>query len=652
MSNHPPRPQNKRRRMAFFTLRMKMLILFGTLFVTVLAAVNIFRSFGIPGTTFTGGYGQERSQALQGLGLIADLKKERFVLWLEERKNDAKQLSQNLIVVSAVTEISEAMQGKMADNRADRALWSDVLKSQGHQNLTQHLKFFKNIHTVYHKIQVADGRTGMIIASTDNRDLGISVAEGRYFTAALNAGYGESIDIAQDPVSRKPYLVIARIVTNRASPDNGRNKRLALVIMEIDTDDFLKPMLYTGGGLGRSGEIVLVDQEARTLMSLKYPLADGRIARVLEDRISAKPAALALRGEEGITINEDYRGVPVLAAFRHIRVTPDIGWGMVVKQDQSEVFAPLRQRLSYAFLIGLVGIIVAMVSVIVITNRISRPIKSLSQTAQAVENGYLDARSPVMSSDEVGTLAATFNEMIERIQQWHTELEKEVKKRTAQLNNSNKKLRSEVTQRKRAEKELQYSLEELQKTLVGTVTVLAMTCEIRDPYTAGHQQQVAKLAGVIAEEMGLSLEQTEGIRIAAVIHDIGKMAVPAEILSKTGRLSEIEFNLVKNHPQIAYDILKTVEFPWPVAQMILQHHERMDGSGYPEGISGDQIMVEARIIAVADVVEAMSSHRPYRPAYNINEVLDEISRNRGILYDPHVVDACVLIFSDKGFEFG
>ncbi|MFC1845911.1 HD-GYP domain-containing protein [Chloroflexota bacterium] len=146
-------------------------------------------------------------------------------------------------------------------------------------------------------------------------------------------------------------------------------------------------------------------------------------------------------------------------------------------------------------------------------------------------------------------------------------------------------------------------------------------------------------------------EQIDGIRVAGTLHDIGKIYVPAEILSKPGHLKENEFSLIKDHTQVGYDILKTIEFPWPIAKIVLQHHERMDGSGYPHGISGDDIMIEARIMSVADVVESMSSHRPYRPSFTIDKALIEIIQKRGVLYYPEVVDACVNLISDKGFTF-
>jgi PAS domain S-box-containing protein len=209
----------------------------------------------------------------------------------------------------------------------------------------------------------------------------------------------------------------------------------------------------------------------------------------------------------------------------------------------------------------------------------------------------------------------------------------------------------DITERKRAELELQRSYELLRETLISSVNALASTIEKRDPYTAGHQKQATILACAIATEMELPEEQIEGIRMAGLIHDIGKIMVPAEILSKPGPLSEIQFDMVKMHPQAGYDILTGVTFPWPVAEIVLQHHERLDGSGYPRGLSGEKIMLEARILAAADVVEAMSSYRPYRPSLGIDKALEEISQNRGILYDPEVVDACIRLFTEKGFTF-
>ena len=192
---------------------------------------------------------------------------------------------------------------------------------------------------------------------------------------------------------------------------------------------------------------------------------------------------------------------------------------------------------------------------------------------------------------------------------------------------------------------------ELQKAIDGVIHAVSLVVETRDPYTAGHQRRVAELSRAIAKEMGLSEWQQMGIHVAGLLHDVGKVAVPSEILSKPGKISETEFSIIKNHCQVGYEILQRIDFPWPVTKAVLQHHERLDGSGYPEGLAGEDIILEARILGVADVVEAMSSHRPYRPAIGLDSALQEISQASGILYDIEVVDACLSLLKKNQPEF-
>jgi PAS domain S-box-containing protein len=207
-----------------------------------------------------------------------------------------------------------------------------------------------------------------------------------------------------------------------------------------------------------------------------------------------------------------------------------------------------------------------------------------------------------------------------------------------------------VTERKLAEEKLQKTLDSLKKAVGTTIQVLVTALEAKDPYTAGHQSRSADLACAIAEEMGLDNDRIEGIRMAGTIHDIGKLSIPAEILTKPGKLTNIEFSLIKEHPRSGYDMLKDVDSPWPLADIVRQHHERMNGSGYPDNLKGDDILIEARILAVADVVEAMGSHRPYRASLGIEAALEEIEKNKGILYDTEIADACLKLFREKGYR--
>jgi len=212
-------------------------------------------------------------------------------------------------------------------------------------------------------------------------------------------------------------------------------------------------------------------------------------------------------------------------------------------------------------------------------------------------------------------------------------------------------LAKDITVQKKSEEELQQSYQRLKKTMDAAIDTMSRIIEAKDPYTSNHQHRVCQLAVPLARELHLTEDRVEGIRIASLIHDIGKIGLPTEILSKPGKLTDIEFSLIKDHSQIGYDILKSIEFSYPIAEIVLQHHERLNSSGYPNNLKGDEILLEAKIIGVADVVEAMSSFRPYRPALGIDAALEEISKNKGILYDPEVVDACIKLFKEKGFKF-
>ena len=209
----------------------------------------------------------------------------------------------------------------------------------------------------------------------------------------------------------------------------------------------------------------------------------------------------------------------------------------------------------------------------------------------------------------------------------------------------------DITKRKRLEEGHESVLVQLRVALRGFILALAKSVEERDPFTSDHQQRVADLARAIAEEMALSKKKIDGIQMAGFIHDIGKIKVPSEILNKTIKITQTEFEIIKTHPKVGYDILKNIAFPWPISQIIYQHHERIDGSGYPQGLTGDEIRLESRILAVADVVEAIASHRPYRAALGIDAAIEEISQNKGRLYDSDAVNACLRLLKEKKYQF-
>lgn len=210
---------------------------------------------------------------------------------------------------------------------------------------------------------------------------------------------------------------------------------------------------------------------------------------------------------------------------------------------------------------------------------------------------------------------------------------------------------SDVTELKLAEGRLRETVAQLQAITEGVIATIARTVEVRDPYTAGHQRRVSQLGEAIARRMGLDEERVQAVRVAGMVHDVGKIDIPAEILAKPGKLTEVEFELIRQHPLAGCDVLAGIDFPWPVAEITLQHHERLDGSGYPQGLAGDETLPEARVVAVADVVEAMASHRPYRPALGVEAALKEIAANSGRLYDPAACAACLALFREDGFMF-
>lgn len=285
---------------------------------------------------------------------------------------------------------------------------------------------------------------------------------------------------------------------------------------------------------------------------------------------------------------------------------------LTVEVDMGPVLAATRTENQKLALV-LAAILAAIVLTIALTLEIAvrRPVRQLADASKKLAGGDFATALPLAGHDEVGELVASFTKM------------------RGDLHNYQASLVDSLEQ---------------------TIGVLSRAIEARDPYTDGHQKRVSQLAVAIAEEMGLAEEMVTGIRLGSLVHDVGKIRVPADILNKPSKLSAVEFELVKGHPQAGHDILAGATFPWPVARMVLQHHERLDGSGYPDGLSGDAICLEARIIGVADVVESMTSHRPYRTAMKVEDAIDELRTNRGRRYDPQVVDCCIRVLEKKNYR--
>jgi len=434
----------------FSSIRTRLIIYFSLLFAVVLVLVGLINIFGIPFSAYSGRQGQQREEAFHSLELIADLKEEQLERWITERRDDAHMISDNDIIRNKVAQLLE----KVTEYSTSHSLNETLLLLQQEQVYREILDLLNSVrfsHEVYDTIYLTDVRTGTVWISTDDTLLGRDIHQQTSFTQVLEDEHIYVSDIQIGPRSERPHLYLNHIIID------ADGEPIAVMVMQISTGDIFRPLLHTGIGLGEKGEALLVNQDREILNPLKHPLADGSLARPLDYQINAQPAARAAGGAEGFIETEDYRGEPVLAAYRNVEVSSEGGWGMVVKLDRAELFAPLRQDILYTLVIGMVGLLAVVGFTVIIAGSLTKPLLDLSQTAQQVAEGNLEARAPVASSDEVGRLAAIFNAMVQRIQNWYVELEAQVQTRTAELAQVNEELKLEIMERQRMEKALQQS---------------------------------------------------------------------------------------------------------------------------------------------------------------------------------------------------
>ena len=418
----------------FLSIRSKILIYFGSIFTITLTLFVLSEMFGIPFTNFKGEYERHQSDVFRNLNLVADLKKERLKHWVEERRGDARVLSESTMIRSHVVSLLPLVDENIVNGFEGNELQIELQKEISYQNLTQYLNLVCTTYGLYDKIQIANLLNGTVVASTRAQESGMNISQSDSFSRIIHQGYDEVIDIGKDPSSGILKLFILRAIYSH------EGEARAVLIMHINPDDFIKRTLHTGGGLGQTGEALLIDQDVKIITTLKYPLEDGTAAIPFEYQIKARPAVFASQGQEGIIATEDYRGEAVLAAYRHIRLTSELGWGLVVKRDQAEIFAPLRESIFYRIFVGSLCAFV-MLGVIIFTSRnLTRSIRRLSKTARDVEEGNLDVRASIKTSDEVGLLASAFDSMLNHVQDWNTALNKQVKARTVELESKNAEL--------------------------------------------------------------------------------------------------------------------------------------------------------------------------------------------------------------------
>lgn len=520
----------KSRRSLFGSIGSRLAVAFCLVFVAVLLLTESIAIFGVPFTTYSGRWGQQRDEAAKSLNLVADLKKERLQRMLEEWRDDAHVLASNHLVAEQVLLLRAALRDLEASGMRGQELWSRLRRGESYRALED---FFDNVgHTYgrYHRINISEAWTDRVILSTDEAFLGTD-ASVQIDLDALGISREDVKDIEMDEDDRLPHFHVNHLIE-----DDGGNT-IGALIMEVDTDYILTPMLQTGEGLGRRGEALLVNRQGKILTSLKHPLADGTRPGPLEYKIIAKPAVFAAAGKEGLIEAEDYRGEPVLAAYRHIRVTPEWGWGLVVKRDRSELFAPLRRDILYTVFLGLAGILAFMVLAVTLAGSLTRPLRSLSRTAGEVAAGNFSARGTVYGTDEVGLLAETFNDMLERVENWQMELEDQVRARTSELVDTTDRLRGEIVQRERAEAEREALIAELERKNAELerftytvshdlksplITIKGFMGMLERDALAGNeermQEDMARISGAVAKMRQLLDELLELSRIGRVVN--------------------------------------------------------------------------------------------------------------------------------------
>lgn len=425
-------------------------LLCGTFIVTqLLTVLAIF--YGIPGTSYLGEYRHMREEVFAELGTVADLKKAEIERWVKDIRNEALKFAGSGATRGAVARILPS--GRVARPAASRRETTATLE--------EIIAFLGGERASYRSIRIADARDGAVVFSTVPSEIGRDVSGDAGFLKIRRARLDEHLDIRRDPLTGRVSLSVCREILRPGETTGG--VPMAVMLADVDPEEMAALILHAGAGLGESGEVVLVNQDRVALTTLKNPLKGGVIARPLETRIEALPVVKAAGGAEGVIVTEDYAGVPVLAAYRHIRISPDSGWGIIVKRAQREVFAPLQEKMYLYAALSAISVLLVVAISFLLARSLSLPILRLSEAAAAVESGDLSARAPEGTGDEVGDLGRTFNGMVSRVQGWHEELGFEVAARTAEISLANEELRKEAAARNRAEEARERANAELEE---------------------------------------------------------------------------------------------------------------------------------------------------------------------------------------------
>jgi signal transduction histidine kinase len=420
-------------------IRARMLLFFGGVFVATLVLILLAESFGIPFTRFAGVYQEKQQEAFLQLNTLAEIKKETLLQWIKERRGNARVVSGSTLVGAHLGEMMPQWREYLRSGRPLSELHDRWKTQNGYRGIRNRILSLKNAHDDFESIEIVDADSGLIMVSTEDFAWGSRLPPNEIFRKATTAGYTEVIDVAVHPKSHTlQYIFVHQVPVETENQSDGRG-HFALAVFRIDAERAVIPLLNQGvQALGVTGEVVLVNQDLKLLAPVRHRLADGGAPQLFDYRVDTEATRQAARGGEGVMTSIDYRGVPMVAAYRHLRVSSEFAWGLVVKRDQAEVFAPLRESLVRTGLVGILGLAVAFALVFVAAARLSRPVEKLADAARRIEQGDLAARAAIVAPGEIGQLSHTFDSMAERIQGWHRELSAEVERRTHQLERANR----------------------------------------------------------------------------------------------------------------------------------------------------------------------------------------------------------------------
>lgn len=400
----------------FQGIRGRFTISFCLLFVLILSGSLFVSIYGVPGTDYQGREGHQRDEAIHNLGLIAEAKKDRLLFWLNERSSAVNFLATNALVEERAVEI-RAKFPQLVDTASDSEFWRELQVDKNYTDLIEFFVKVQNAYKFYASIQVIDAATGRVMVSTSQEHLGEDSSSRKVYLGTLKSGGAHVSDLETLHPGGTPSFFFSDLIRDQGG------KVVAILALEVNAEEALRPVLNAGEGLGEQGEVLLVNQRAQILTPLKYPLAGGGRAKVLQFQIKSSPAVRAARGENGHVEGKDYRGVLVLAAYRYLPISPDFGWGMVVKVDSEVVFAPFQRDLAEAFWIGLFGVLMVTFFTAVVARNVTRPILLLGQAAEGFAAGDFSARSGLQRSDEIGSLSVVFDVMAETVEKTMAALE-------------------------------------------------------------------------------------------------------------------------------------------------------------------------------------------------------------------------------------